>query len=264
MLISKLSRGMIKFMDCVDNKLLIVSSISTEIINVDELPVNPETRMRVLGAIHNQHCGCYIVRGGAKFRHVYSSVLETFYTGEYSALNVADKIVIDIGAFVGDTAVYFALKGAKRVVAVEPHPDAYTEMLENIRLNGLEGVIVPVNAGLASRPGKLCIAGNIETAITTYFKTGDCKDSVPAVTLSELLDEFDLRGSNMALKMDCEGCERDVILNDYKHVSLFDELIFEYHSPPDELITALSRDYKYTVAGSPSLGIVYCVKHVRR
>ena len=30
-------------------------------------------------------------------------------------------------------------------------------MLGNIWLNGLEGVIVPVNAGLASRPGKVCV-----------------------------------------------------------------------------------------------------------
>jgi len=30
--------------------------------------------------------------------------------------------------------------------------------------------------------------------------------------------------------MDCEGCEYDVILNDYEHVRLFDEVYFEYHA----------------------------------
>ena len=66
-------------------------------------------------------------------------------------------MVIDVGAFVGDTAMYFILRGARRVIAVEPHPGAYAEMLDNVKLNNLKGVVVPVNAGLASKPGKVCV-----------------------------------------------------------------------------------------------------------
>jgi len=42
------------------------------------------------------------------------------------------KSVVDIGAFVGDTAIYFAIKGAEKVIAIEPHPGAYEELAENI------------------------------------------------------------------------------------------------------------------------------------
>ncbi|MEJ2779445.1 hypothetical protein WIW89_00620 [Stygiolobus sp. CP850M] len=32
------------------------------------------------------------------------------------------------------------------------------------------------------------------------------------------------------LKIDCEGCEYNLILNDYEAISKFDQLAFEYHA----------------------------------
>jgi len=42
---------------------------------------------------------------------MHHSILEIFNYGEYSALNVYGKVVIDVGAFVGDSSIYFALRG---------------------------------------------------------------------------------------------------------------------------------------------------------
>jgi len=54
--------------------------------------------------------------------------------------------------------------------------------------------------------------------------------------------------TDAVLKMDCEGCEFDVILNDYEHVKLFGEVVFEYHAyavhrPIAELINTMSKDF---------------------
>jgi len=49
------------------------------------------------------------------------------------------------------------------------------------------------------------------------------------ITLGDLIKAFNLN-KETTLKMDCEGCEFDVILDNYEHVRLFRELIFEYHS----------------------------------
>ncbi len=62
------------------------------------------------------------------------------------------------------------------------------------------------------------------------------------------------------LKLDCEGCEFNVVLNDYKHVKLFKELIIEYHSgitglSKDVLINRLSRDFKCYVDPGLSMNI---------
>jgi len=66
------------------------------------------------------------------------------------------------------------------------------------------------------------------------------------------------------IKIDCEGCEFDVILNDYEHVRLFRELILEYHpkhvnKPVDELLNVLSRDYKCDIKGK-DLEIIHCIR----
>ncbi|MCC6017275.1 MAG: FkbM family methyltransferase, partial [Desulfurococcaceae archaeon] len=82
-------------------------------------------------------CGCW-VKDGVKFRYWHNSILGVFDYGHWDELNVEDKVVVDVGAFIGDSSIYFALRGARRVIAVEPHPEAYKVMVENIRLNGLE------------------------------------------------------------------------------------------------------------------------------
>jgi len=83
----------------------------------------------------------YWTKNNVRFRHMHWPILEVFDFGNYEGVDVDGKVVIDVGAYVGDSAIYFALKCAKRIIAVEPHPGAYAEMLDNIRLNNLEGVI---------------------------------------------------------------------------------------------------------------------------
>ena len=76
--------------------------------------------------------------------------------------------------------------------------------------------------------------------------------------------------------MDCEGCEYDVILNDYEHVRLFDEVYFEYHAyitkiPVQVLLEKLSKDFDCEIVSGEEfyrrhglskelLGLVRCVK----
>jgi len=65
-------------------------------------------------------------------------ISENFIERQYKWLDVEDKDVIDVGAALGDTAIYFALKGAKRVYAFEPYPYSYNIAKRNIRLNHLK------------------------------------------------------------------------------------------------------------------------------
>jgi len=43
---------------------------------------------------------------------------------------------------------YFVINGAEKVIAVEPHLRTYAELLINIRLNGLQSKIMPINVAL--------------------------------------------------------------------------------------------------------------------
>ena len=211
-------------------------------------------------------------KGVVTFWHMYGPLLEVFDNEEFRHVHVKGMDVVDIGAFVGDSAIYFTLRGAKRVIAVEPHPVAYTEMLDNIRLNNLENVIIPVNAGLASKPGKICIGDvTVTGTVTTYHTPSgyggvDCDYEVPAVTLEELIEKYGIQPGEAILKMDCEGCEYDVIMNDYEHVKLFRELIFEHHAGPakynlGDLLDRLNTDFDcMQVSGDKGIGIIHCVR----
>jgi len=237
-----------------------------EISCVDgELYINGK-RYEYHGAwVYDKSCNCY-VRNNVRFRQIHWLIYQVFDCGEYESLGIEGRVVVDVGAFVGDSAVYFALKGAKRIIAVEPHPGAYAEMLDNIRLNNMENVIIPINAGLASKPGKICIKNvDVNIANVIYHRLGDCPNAVPATTFSELISRFGVDPNDAVLKMDCEGCEFDVILNDYDHVRLFRELILEYHprfvnKSVDDLLMTLSRDYKCEVRGGKDLGIIRCIR----
>ncbi len=66
--------------------------------------------------------------------------------------------------------------------------------------------------------------------------------------------------------MDYEGCEFDLILNDYEHIRLFRELILEVHPKTVnksliDLLNVLSRDYECNVCGNDDLGgIGHCTR----
>jgi len=133
-------------------------------------------------------------------------------------------------------------------------------------LNNLEDIITPINAGLASKPGKICSKNvNLDATIVTYHRPGNCNSGIPAVTLGELASRFSISGGEAVLKMDCQGCEFDVILNDYEHVKLFKELIFEYHpyavnKPVNALLRTLQRDYQCETKGNRNRGVAHCIK----
>jgi hypothetical protein len=60
-----------------------------------------ETWARVLGWAYDPVERCWF-KGNVKFRLMYWSLLEIFDYGVYKSLSVKDRVVVDVGAFVGD------------------------------------------------------------------------------------------------------------------------------------------------------------------
>ncbi len=209
--------------------------------------------------------------GSVKFKYISYSVFEVFEGNEYGNINVLNKDVVDIGANVGDSSIYFALKGARKVVGVEPLPNVYARAIENVKLNHLEGKIFLINAALGSKSGKIKVPCNTSTYHSNCFSTlmanGECE--VPIVTLSEVMEQI---SEPYLLKMDCEGCEFDVILNDYEHVRMFDKLIIEHHAKITgieytKLVDKLSSDFYCELTSSvpgaskEEVGLLWCDKN---
>ncbi len=101
----------------------------------------------------------YATLKGLKFRLPFPSGIielkETFVEEIYNYFNVKEKVVLDVGAFIGDTAIYFALKGANKVIAYEPVPLLYEMAVENIELNNQKATIQIINSALGKNEGSI-------------------------------------------------------------------------------------------------------------
>ncbi len=158
------------------------------------------------------------------------SILKEYFLGEGNSpfsSDLKDKIIVDIGGNIGDTALQFAKQGAE-VYSFEPVPPIYDIALKNIDLNpDLKDKIHFYNYAISDKKGKIDIAyegeGN-SAGSSTYSKKGKVY-KVNTITIKDILSNLcphvDL------LQMDCEGSEYDIIPN--SDLSMFKELIIEYH-----------------------------------
>jgi FkbM family methyltransferase len=156
---------------------------------------------------------------------------------DYGWLDVQGKRVLDIGASIGDTAVYFALRGAREVVAFEPYPFPYQFALRNVEANGLRNVRV-INAGIAGSDGAVRVTRG-EMGGANDLKPSDEPNAilVPIYSLDRVLEEY---GPFDVMKMDCEGCEYDAVLNS-KRIGELRQIQMEYHYGPERLVEALRK-----------------------
>jgi len=214
-----------------------------------------------------EYKGDYWEKDGTKFKHYYATIYDVFVDEQYTYLNIKDKNVLDIGAFVGDSAIYFILKGAKKVYAIEPHPNAYKEMIENIKLNNMEDKIIPINVGISYNSDYVTInVKDIPFVMSALFDSNNKGIKIPAGKLSDIIEKYNIDAQ--VLKMDCEGCEYDIILKDYDTIKEFDEIELEYHAdktkiPVSKLLEKLNNDFecKFIRGGiNEKIGILYCIR----
>jgi len=163
---------------------------------------------------------------------------ETFLEDTYGFFDMKDNVVLDIGAYVGDTAVYFACRGAKKIVAYEPNPTFAEMAKENAELNGFAGKIAVVNAGIGAEDGFLQL-------------DNECK--VKQVSIKSALD---MVGHVDLLKMDCEGAEWEIMAKSVSEglLETVGKIIMEVHGFHPERMEKILNQTKYTVRKLVSYG----------
>jgi len=143
-----------------------------------------------------------------------NTIIETFVNDIHyinSKIDFKDKIVIDVGAECGDTALYFAKKGAI-VYAIEPMKATYEAMIHNLELNSeLSKKIIPINEAIGkNKVLKFYHDKNNEIGESASFVYNVHEDfiisEVKGRTVTTLLEELNIKDVEL-LKMDCKGCE---------------------------------------------------------
>lgn len=192
-----------------------------------------------------------------------------------SSVPVADGwTVIDVGAGLGEFAILVAHEHpTTEVYAFEPFPASFALLEENLRLNRLENVRAFRQAvGAASGTLTLAATGEAVQHTTTGSTVSGAARSTLEVAALSLDDLFRVHGLERCdyLKIDCEGCEFEILFNAAPAtLARIDRICLEYHdgftahSHP-ELVDYLQRQ-GYQVERTPNpvhdyLGLLYAYR----
>ncbi|MDT7867380.1 MAG: FkbM family methyltransferase [Acidianus sp.] len=196
-------------------------------VSINIIPEGASLEVNGISVAFNFHC-------------VSDALADVFVKGEYEVPEVLSGLrgrdVIDVGASVGDSTLYFILNGARKVIAVEPLPNVARCAEENLKLSGATDKIKVINAALSNE--LVSVPCNYDLPLSLGFSTlksnGPCR--VPGVSLGDLINMVD---DPYLLKMDCEGCEAQVILGpERERLRAFEHIILETHS----FITGVSNE----------------------
>ena len=162
-----------------------------------------------------------------------------YFRQEYRALSVEGKTVIDVGAANGDTAIYFYLRGATQIIAVESNVKSYLSLCNNVSLNKLGNRIKTLNCAVGRTKGTIRVDPDVPPSPGNSPKEHEGGIPIDIITLEDLIENI---SNPMALKLDCEGCEFDAILgSSLKVLSRFDEIFMEFHGNPFDIAKRLQE-----------------------
>ena len=169
---------------------------------------------------------------------------EIFYDEDYAKLPVQNKIVIDVGGFNGDSAIYFTLKGAAKVISLEPFPKNYEIANKNIYKNNFENTVVLLNAACAKENGFIKINSDY-VGSDNIAKNEKLGVEIPTMNLENLVNYYNVIDG--CLKIDCEGCEYDILLSCPKNIlRRFSHIMLEFHHGTNKIVKKLN-DCNYRV-----------------
>lgn len=197
----------------IPNDMVTISSLTSKELSGQE---NMTAEVKLYGAVSN------------------GEVVECFMTGAYETLPVNGKTVIDVGSNIGDSSIYFALRGADKVIALEPFFKNYETAKKNIESNNLSNRITILLAGCAANPGYTTLNPNYKSDVSSRLSgvMDDAKDNitVPLLTLEDILKDNNIPPGSVVLKMDCEGCENESIISaSNETLQMFSHIQIEYH-----------------------------------
>ena len=173
---------------------------------------------------------------------------------EYSRPNVVGKDVIDLGAALGDTIVYFASAKARNVFGYEFNLRYYNLAKINIKLNNLQDKASVEFCGVASK--KIAATDVILGAIVPNEDLEDI-NSANFKTLDQILEEKNIKDG--VLKVDVDGFEyeifRSVSVEGWNRVG---QIIMEYHYGTQDLKTILeSAGFKVEIEPTCKVEVGY-------
>ena len=171
-------------------------------------------------------------------KYGFDTIFEIFATDPYrdflKIVNPAGKTVVDIGAAFGDTAIYFLMEGANRVIAVEAFPGYFELAKKNIYENGYDKSCDLILSAMGGERGEMIIDPGLEDMFGANMEKPKNGQVVPVITLTDIVDKFGILDG--FLKVDTEGYEYEILLKTPKNIlRKFSDMLVEYHYGSEKL-----------------------------
>lgn len=153
---------------------------------------------------------------------------QVFLDEEYQLpIVIKPKLIIDGGAYVGYSSIYFANKYPEaKIIAVEPEISNF-ELLK--KHTSVYPNIKAVRAGIWYRRAFLEINNpKAEKWMFQLRETNSTKNSIQAITIENIMKLENTNHINI-LKLDIEGAEKELFSHETQWLSKLDILILELH-----------------------------------
>jgi len=182
-----------------------------------------------------------------------TELVGTFIVQQYRYGTIVEPklgdIIFDIGACVGDTALWFskAVGPQGKVYAFEPEPSNFEKLKANLERNNVTNVI-PLQLALSENEGEMQIASGGGISVITET-AGDT--SVKVTTVDKFVEANKLPRVDF-IKMDAEGHELKVLAGARETIKTFKPslALSTYHRGDDliklpKFLLELNPDYKF-------------------
>jgi len=153
----------------------------------------------------------FIVKSGEKglTGNIYCGLHEFPSMGFLLHFLRSEDLFVDVGANLGSYTILACSAVGARGVAFEPVPCTFTKLVENIRLNHLDGKVTCINKAVGNRVGTLAFTSTCNTTDHVLLSGEPCDNKI-IVEVTTL--DTALAGENPSLiKIDVEGYETPVL-----------------------------------------------------
>jgi FkbM family methyltransferase len=204
---------------------------------------------------------------------------EVFVNNDYNFITNEKSILIDIGANIGITSLFFSMCNyIDKIYAFEPVKDTFEQAKYNFNLNDEICKVERIkNIGLGENDRKETFLFDKNTKGNTGVR-GELSPSYSnnpnalersvqicnaSLEIEKILSKT--KDKNVIVKMDCEGAEYEIIENLYESniINQIDVILLEWHDKGSESIEAILTKVGFDIFSlslGPITGVIYAKK----